>query len=230
MDRYTIRRIDIADGKVSKARSLVTTMTKLRLRMQTAKGPVQLEIDGKLGPKLSMNEGFKRIRNKLKAGEPPLRIRVHPSSGPHFAVRKVHVEDELEPANIYATKSIQLIYAWTLDKFDFVYNAGLYVNKPYLHGTRPPDAFDAGVHYSSDTQAHERVMQVFYAWRAEAIRYHDTKGKQGLPINGGIGMTSIFGPYADTGNVQVRRYTGTPHVTHAHVSGSPLPAGHSGEV
>lgn len=225
--KYILTRIDIAEPNPSKPRSYAVTMLAYSRYAKRFTGPVVLEIDGDVGPSLSVPEANRRVRQKLKVAQRGFRIRVHPDTGPHIAIRKVWVEDPLEPANIYATDSIRLIYAWIFEKFDFVYNNGLYVNKPGLHGTTPPDAFDAGVHYTYDQQAHERVMQIFNALRTEAIRYNVTSGKQGLPINGAIGMYSIFGP---SGSTIVRPYGGDPHVTHCHVSGSPVPYGYPGWI
>lgn len=225
--KYVVTRTDIAEPFPSRPRSLMLTKRAYDKYAERFEGAVVLEVDGKFGPPLPQGEARRRVFRKLGAADRGYRIRIHPQYGPHLAIKKIAVEDPLEPANIYATDSIRLVYAWTFEKFDFVFNNGLYVNKPLLHGTRPPDAWDAGVEYSYDAQAHDRVMQVFNALRAEAIRYQASGHREGLPINGAIGMTSVFGPAPST---SIRRYTGDAHVTHVHVSGYPVPPGHQGEI
>lgn len=225
--KYVLTRIDVADPFPSKPRGFAATMRAYDKYEARFEGGVVLEIDGDFGPPLPIPEARRRVSRKLKFAGKGFRIRVHPQYGPHIAIKKIWVEDPLEPANIYATDSIKIIYAWVFAKFDFVFNNGVYANKPGLHGTRPPDAFDAGVEYSYDDQAHDRVMMVWNALLREAVRYQATGHREGLPINGAIGMTSIFGPAPST---SVRHYGGEPHVTHVHVSGFPTPPGHSGEV
>lgn len=185
------------------------------------------------GPGRTYAENLDRSKTLLTVADEGFRLVVgYSDAGRILPLSKTaKIIDYPEPADIYATPAIQRIYSATFSQFDFVFNNGLYVNKPLLHGTRPPDAWDAGVHYSTSPQAHSRVMQVFDYWHEEAAKYHQTKGASGLPINGAIGMEYVFGPYASTsGNLEVRTYSGSPHVTHGHISGEPLPPGHGGEI
>lgn len=225
--KYVVTRIDIAEPTPSKPLGFARAMFRLNKYAKRMGGPVVLEVDGVPGPQLSVPVAIKRVRHKLPRAPKGTRIRVHPDTGPHVAIRKLEVADPLEPANIYATDSIRLIYAWTFERFDFVFNNGLYASKPGLHGTRPPDAWDAGVRYQTDEEAHGRVMALFHTYQDQALLYQQTGGREGLPINGAIGMSSVFGPYGYTPS---RRYGGEAHVTHCHVSGSPVPAGMGGWI
>ena len=225
--KFVIIRIDVAEPTPSKPLGFARMWFRYRKYAARFGGPVVLEIDGEPGPQLSVPEANRRVRRKLLAAKRGFKIRVHPDTGPHVAIRKVEVKDPLEPANIYATDSIRLIYAYAFAKWDWIYDNGTYAAKPGLHGTRPPDVFDIGVHYQTDSQAHARVMAVYSDLQEQARIFRATSGREGLPVNGAIGMSSVFGAY---GYTPTRSYGGVPHVTHVHVSGAPLPAGMGGWI
>jgi len=228
MIKYTTIRTDIAEPILPKPKGFARTMLHLNQVSKRMGQPWVLEVDGEHGPQLEKPEALLRIRRRLLRADPGFKIRIHPDSGPHYAIKKIEVKDPLEPANIWATDGIRIIYAATYEKFgEWIYDGGLYVPKPGMHGTRPPNAWDAMVRYTSSDQAHARVMTLLLWWQKQALLFGQTGGREGLPINGAIGMSSIFGPY---GYTPLRRYSGDAHVTHGHVSATPAPFGLGGWI
>ncbi len=223
-EKYVITRVDIADPKPGKAVGFGHAMIRYHQLEKRFQGPVRLVIDGAPGVLLPVAEASRRMRRKIRTAKVGTRIIVHPDSGPHVSIRKVRRKDPTVPANIDATRSVQVAAGYIFAKYSWTYNNGVYVDKPGLHGTHPSDAIDFGVTYDTSDQAHERVMVVFGDLRRQGILYAETNGKQGLALNGVIGMSSICGPDVSDGfNQSVRAYSGEQHVTHCHMSGPEKP-------
>jgi hypothetical protein len=148
----------------------------------------------------------------------PDRIIVRSAIGPDYAVRKF-VRNETPPVpDGVGTAAIDKIHAaviaFCLNKGWKVTELGICVNKPGEHGHC--NAWDGGVIYEGGSmlpadEIHRRNIAV-----ATFIRDEGLAGN--LPVNGVIVMSQ----YWEQGMGKTwRPYSGTPHVSHWHVSGWP---------
>jgi hypothetical protein len=92
-----------------------------------------------------------------------------------------------------------------------IYNGGICVDKPGLHGTC--EAYDAMVRYRTADEAHERVL-VMGNWERQRMLENMRDTREGLPINGVIAMDII----CSRDRPDWHDYGGETHVTHTHTS------------
>lgn len=228
--RYTLRRIDELT-EPTKPRGLVVTLARLLRRLRAnATAPDRLEYDGQVHRSWGSHiEAVRRLRLLMRRPNGPERVIVRTEIGPDFAVRKfeVHPESPAPTPDGPGTPQVDQIHAAVLaycaERGWNVTELGICVDKPGEHGYC--NAWDGGVIYEAgkllpSDEIHRRIVNVATFIRSEGIKFQNGNG--GLPVNGVIVMSQ----YWEHGMGETwRQYSGTPHVTHWHVSGYPSKTG-----
>lgn len=219
--RYTYRIMPGGDQSPKRMWSIVGPRVARHL---FGRGPVTLEYGGeRFSRRHSVPDALARTKQILQQRGGHDRVILRPAKGRAIAVRKFEVEKKPPLPNIYATVPLLRIIAAVNNKFDNVRSMGIAANKPGEHGVNPPNAWDVGTDPNVPaTVTWARIEAYAKYLRAQGIAHQVSGGRLGLPVNGviyqqrywqrGMGLTWAF-------------YSGTPHVSHVHVSGHPSKTG-----
>lgn len=228
--KYTLRRLDELT-EPSKERGLGITSARLLRRLRkSSDAPDRLEYDGQVANPRKWNthlEAVRRARQILRRPNGPERVIIRTDIGADFAVRRFEVHEHVPVPDGPGTPQVDQIHAAVLaycaERDWNVTELGICVDKPGEHGYC--NAWDGGVIYEGgqllpSDEIHRRIVNVATFIRGEGIK--NQNGNGGLPVNGVIVMSQ----YWERGMGETwNHYSGTPHVTHWHVSGWPSRTG-----
>lgn len=219
---YTLRKLTEGTEPTT-PRTALWTILKLRFKLRNlTTGPWHLVIDGEPGPRHGRIYKLEaQLRSVMTAVD--RRIVVRSGKGPDFLIKRI--PPKFVVVNTAGTRGIDIIHAAVTaycrkQNWD-VRELGICADKPGEHGYC--NAWDAGCtndgpRYLPSAEIHRRITIVASYLRDEGVRYAETAGRFGLPVNGVIVMSQ----YWERGMGQSwRYYSGTPHVSHWHVSAHP---------
>jgi len=225
--RYTIAAFGTAQqSKPMSLGRVVRRLARMMRRAGRAKGFRLRRRVGEYGPRRSYSECLSRARILLQAADVGFALVVGVDDGitdqpirPLAKVRKVSVGYPV--ADTTGTAQIDAIYGAVVAEFGKLYgivNLGICANKPGEHSEC--NAWDIGVSKPRTAEAiHEAILAIANWLRQEMLK--DMDDVAGLPVNGVIVMEQVCSRSDPTWH----HYSGTPHVSHCHVSGFPSRTG-----
>lgn len=138
----------------------------------------------------------------------------------HPIAKVFNVEVGPKPAQTDGTPAIDLIWAAVFQEFNDRYgivNLGICADKPGEHSIC--NAWDIGVSKARTDEAIHLAILDIGNWLRNRMLEDMQSEPGGLPVNGVIVMEQL----CSRDNTNWRYYSGTPHVSHVHVSGWPNP-------
>lgn len=188
-------------------------------RIDHGQGPFMEQVgDGGLSPDLRPERATALLRAHMIHGPIGHAIRVYDQS-PQEIIFKVTPQLAYQaPPCPGGVPSIREIWNATHEEFDAEYglvNLGICSSKEGEH--HECNAWDIGVSKpKSATAIHNAILDIGN-WLRNRMLEDESSEPGGLPVNGVIVMEQICSRY----NTNWYHYSGTPHVSHVHVSGWP---------